>query len=209
MTDQTISTGKSATGNKSIREAAVIDRFLDAASDESFTPLYELFAPQVIAYYRARSCDSGLSEDLAQEVMLTVHRKASQIRDRALFRGWLFRIARHTLCRHYNRESHRIEMVSAENSVDHLAQVTREAGTPGFEFMHWMAFLDSRERELMALRYIEDWEYREIAKTKQMPIGTVQSRIFNAKKKLAPILTMRRRRNHQEENRPEWETRAA
>ncbi len=35
----------------------------------------------------------------------------------------------------------------------------KQAGTPAFEFLHWMAFLDSREREVMTLRFIEQWEY--------------------------------------------------
>ena len=42
-------------------------------------------------------------EDLAQEVMLIVYRKADQIRDRALFRAWLFKVARSLLCRHYGQ----------------------------------------------------------------------------------------------------------
>jgi DNA-directed RNA polymerase specialized sigma24 family protein len=54
-----------------------------------------------------------------------------------------------------------------------------------------MAFLDSREREVMKLRFIEQWEYHEIAAAHAIPIGTVQWRVFNAKKKLAPHLKTR------------------
>jgi DNA-directed RNA polymerase specialized sigma24 family protein len=64
-------------------------------------------------------------------------------------------------------------------------------GTAAFEFRHWMAFLDSREREALTLRFIEDWEYHEIAAAQSIPIGTVQWRVFNAKKKLAPLLRRR------------------
>ena len=49
------------------------------------------------------------------------------------------------------------------------------------------------EREALTLRFIEEWEYHEIAAAKAIPIGTVQWRVFNAKKKLAPHL--RRREN--------------
>ena len=51
-----------------------------------------------------------------------------------------------------------------------------------------MSFLDSREQEALTLRFIEEWEYHEIATAKAIPIGTVQWRVFNAKRKLAPIL---------------------
>ena len=51
--------------------------------------------------------------------------------------------------------------------------------------------LTPREREVMTLRFIEEWEYHEIAAAHAIPIGTVQWRVFNAKKKLAPYLTTR------------------
>ena len=46
-----------------------------------------------------------------------------------------------------------------------------------------------KERETMALRFIEQWEYHEIAAAKAIPIGTVQWRVFNSKKKLAAHLS--------------------
>ena len=54
-----------------------------------------------------------------------------------------------------------------------------------------MSFLDAHESEVMQLRFIEQWEYHEIAEAHAIPIGTVQWRVFNAKKKLAPHLTPR------------------
>jgi DNA-directed RNA polymerase specialized sigma24 family protein len=44
----------------------------------------------------------------------------------------------------------------------------------------------------MMLRFVEEWEYHEIAAGKAIPIGTVQWRVFNSKKKLAPHLSPRR-----------------
>ena len=54
-----------------------------------------------------------------------------------------------------------------------------------------MAFLELREREALTLRFVEEWEYHEIAAAKNIPIGTVQWRVFNAKKKLALHLKSR------------------
>jgi DNA-directed RNA polymerase specialized sigma24 family protein len=51
-----------------------------------------------------------------------------------------------------------------------------------------MEFLEPREREALILRFVEEWEYHEIAAAKRIPIGTVQWRVFNAKKKLLPHL---------------------
>jgi RNA polymerase sigma-70 factor (ECF subfamily) len=175
-----------------LHEEAVTKRFLEAPDEDSFTDLFNIFRPQLVAFYRARGCELGLAEDLAQEVMLTVYRKASQIRDRALFRAWLFKIARNALCRHYGKQARELDTVDLADVADRLVAASHKpAGTPASEFLHWMTFLDSREREVMTLRFIEQWEYHEIAAAHNIPIGTVQWRVFNAKKKLAPYLTTR------------------
>ena len=174
------------------RESAVAERFLEAPNEESFSDLFKTFSPQLVAFFRARGCALALAEDLAQEVMLAVHCKAAQIRDRNLFRAWLFKIARNALCRHYGKQAREVETVDMTDAADRLAAAGQKpAGTPAFEFLHWMAFLDLQEREAMKLRFIEQWEYHEIAAAQSIPIGTVQWRVFNAKKKLAPYLTAR------------------
>src|SRR5580698_9125791 len=172
-----------------VRECGVIERFLVSPGEESFADLFRIFSPQLVAFFRSRGCEVVLSEDLTQEVMLTVYRKAGQVRDRALFRAWLFKIARNTLCRHYRKQTHEVQTVNFEETTDRLAAVSGKAsGIPAFEFLHWMTLLDSGEREIMELRFIEQLEYHEIATARQLPIGTVQWRVFNAKKKLAPYL---------------------
>jgi RNA polymerase sigma-70 factor (ECF subfamily) len=174
------------------REGAVIERFLESPNEESFADVFRVFTPQLVAFFRSRGCLPASSEDLTQEVMLTVYRKAVQIRDRTLFRAWLFKIARNALCRQYGKQSREVETVDLENIAGRLvAASNKPAGTSAFEFHDWMTMLESREREALTLRFVEDWEYHEIAAAKQIPIGTVQWRVFNAKKKLAPHLKSR------------------
>jgi RNA polymerase sigma-70 factor (ECF subfamily) len=186
---KSVITNERTANQKLLREAAVIDKFLDTPSEESFDALFNMFTPQLVAVFRARSCEPALAEDLAQEVMLTVYRKAAQVRDRTLFRAWLFKVARNVLCRHYGKQTREVETVDLADAADRLVAASHKpAGTPAFEFMAWMAFLDPREREVMTLRFIEEWEYHEIAAAQAIPIGTVQWRVFNAKKKLAPYL---------------------
>jgi RNA polymerase sigma-70 factor (ECF subfamily) len=175
--------------DRTLRESAVIESFLESPNEESFADMFRVFTPQLVAFYRSRGCEFALSEELTQEVMLTVYRKAAQVRDRSLFRAWLFKIARNALCRQYGKKSREVETVDLANVAGCLvASSNKPAGTPAFEFHHWMAFLDSSEREALTLRFVEEWEYHEIAAAKKIPIGTVQWRVFNAKKKLAPHL---------------------
>ncbi len=169
-----------------------MENYLGAPSDESFAEVFKIFTPQLVAFFRARRCELSSAEDLAQEVMLTVHLKAAKIRDRKLFRTWVFKIAHSAFCRHYGRQTRGLETVNVEDVSYRLAaRADKSVGTPAFEFQHWMAFLTSSEREVMTLRFIEQWEYHEIAAAQAIPLGTVQWRVFNAKRKLAAFLAVR------------------
>jgi RNA polymerase sigma-70 factor (ECF subfamily) len=167
----------------------ILANFLQNPNDASFTELFNSFTKRLVAFFQARGCRWDQAEDLAQEVMFKVYCKASRIRDRRAFRGWLFKVANNALCEFYRKQTPEIETITLEG-----IQVSTGNTSPGghaFEFLHWMAFLDSREREVMRLRFLEHWEYHEIAAAQNIPIGTVQWRVFNAKKKLASHLAAR------------------
>ena len=167
------------------REAAATETFLESPNEESFTELFLTLTPQLLSFFRSHGCGMDLSEDLSQEVMLSVYRKAAQLRDRTRFRAWLFTIARHALYRHHGKHSPEVVTIDLQDIVDTR---TKPVGSSAFEFHHWMTFLESNEREALTLRFVEEWEYHEIAAAKAIPIGTVQWRVFNAKKKLATRL---------------------
>ena len=173
---------------RSMHEKRVTEQFLDAPDGLFFADLFRVLTPQLRAFFRTRGCGTAVAEDLAQEVMLTVHLKASQLRERKLFRAWLFKIARNALSHYYRKQAAEVETVDLADVADRLAASHMPAATPAFEFRRWTAFLNSREQELMRLRFIEQWEYHEIAAALAVPIGTVLWRVFNAQKKLAPYL---------------------
>jgi RNA polymerase sigma-70 factor (ECF subfamily) len=168
------------------RELEVADQFLDHPSEASFSELFRVFSPKLVAFFRKGGHEAAIAEDLAQEVMLKVYQKAWQIRDRRLFQAWLFQIARHAVCRHLTKLRREVPTVHLANVDSRFAAPTHSgAGSPAFEFWEWISLLEPREQDLMRLRFVEEWEYHEIASAHAIPIGTVQWRVFNLKKKLA------------------------
>ena len=172
-----------------LQECEIAERFLEQADDESFNAVFRVFSPQLVAFFRRRGHEKGIAEDLAQEVMLTVYRKAGQLRDHKLFRAWLFKVARNAECRHFAQRTREVPTVDVADISDFVPAPNRNPLGPATEFNDWMKFLDAQERETMALRFIEEWEYHEIAAAQAIPIGTVQWRVFNSKKKLAVHLS--------------------
>src|ERR1700692_4888567 len=112
---------KSIAINRSMHEERMTERFLDAPDELSFADLFRVFTPQLLAFFRTRGCGTSVAEDLAQEVMLTVHLKASHLRERKWFRAWLFKIARNTLNHHYRKQAAEVETVDLADVADRLA----------------------------------------------------------------------------------------
>src|SRR5215475_2713651 len=102
-------------------EIAASQRFLDAPDENSFADVFKIFTPQLVAFFRARGC-KRMAEDLAQEVMLTVYRKAGQVRDRSLFRAWLFKIASNAACRHFAQRTREVPTVDVADIGEFLTE---------------------------------------------------------------------------------------
>src|SRR5580658_6882885 len=136
------------------REAGLINRFLDAQDGESFDGLFVSFTPRLVAFFRTRGC--GLvAEDLAQEVMLTVYRKAGQVRDHGLFRAWVFKIARNALSRYFSTRTREVGTVDLSEVPEGLAAISpTNSGGTAFEFNDWMHFLNNPEKEALTLRFV-------------------------------------------------------
>jgi RNA polymerase sigma-70 factor (ECF subfamily) len=173
------------------QESEVAEEFLDQADERSFNALFRVFAPQVVAFFQKRGHERDVAEDLTQEVMLTVYRKAGQLRDHRLFRAWLFKIARHTACRYFAQRTRQVPTVDLAEMTELLPALNHGPCGPASEFAEWMKFLEPHEREAMTLRFVEEWEYHEIAAAQAIPIGTAQWRVFNSKKKLSVHLSPR------------------
>jgi len=182
---------------RDLQESEIVERFLRQADDDSFNAVFRVFSPQLVAFFRRRGFENGNAEDLAQEVMLTVYRKAGQVRDHKLFRAWLFTVARNTACRQFAQRTREVPILDVTDIIDFLPAPNRNPVGPASEFNEWMKFLDAPEREAMTLRFVEDWEYHEIAAVQSIPVGTAKWRVFNSKKKLAahlsPVCDLNRR----------------
>jgi len=158
----------------------IVVRFLDDPKPETYAELFRLLVPQVFRYFRVRGCDHALAEDLAQEVMLALYRRREQLKNRDLFRPWLFQIARNTLLQHIRQRSRR-------PVTEELQEIPAAPGDPlaKVQFSEWMQHLDAEEREMVRLKYVDGMEFHEIARTLEKPQGTVQWKVFQAVKKLA------------------------
>ncbi len=158
----------------------------------AFTKLFDHFAPRVKTYMLRLGAAPHVAEELAQETLLMVWRKASLFDPAgASAAGWIYTIARNLRRDRLRRENHPAETMpdlsfQAEDvlppdavldSID-LEMRVRTA----------MAHLSDDQMRVVKLSFFEDKPHAEIASTLQIPLGTVKSRLRLAMKRLRDLL---------------------
>lgn len=131
------------------------------------------------------------AEDIAQEAFLRAFRAIDQFRGESDVRGWLYRIARNlalnTVTRGREIPRSEVETPPTNRSPEseflrrHSIDLVREA----------IVDLPSAIREPLILREYEDLSYEDIATRLGIPLNTVRTRIFRAKKALERALEER------------------
>jgi RNA polymerase sigma-70 factor (ECF subfamily) len=168
-----------------VEEQQAIRSFLSSPTDESFCALFTTIYPRVRSYFLARHLDELTAEDLAQAVLFKVYQKSSELKDPALFYGWLFAVARNELLQHWRQQQARIKTVEPGPLADIF--MTEPDKLSQLQFMEWLSLLEPNERELVLLRFGEGLTYEELATALDIPLGTVESRLFALRKKLLRI----------------------
>ncbi len=127
--------------------------------------------------------DRHAAEDVAQETFLRAYRAAPRLHTDADVRAWLYRIAVNTALNELRsrgrraRAVARLETPGVDDPTDERA--TRSAVADALDR------LPDRLRVPVVLRYYLDWPHAEIAKALRVRIGTVKSRLHDARRLLA------------------------
>jgi RNA polymerase sigma-70 factor (ECF subfamily) len=129
------------------------------------------------------------AEDVAQEALLRAHRRFEGLRERTRFRTWLvrisFRIALDRLRAIKRRQVREAQWV-LENS--RIAAHQGENAEFQRQFDHAMDELPEKQRLVLFLAAMEGHTLEEVSLLLAVPIGTVKSRLFFARKTLAEKL---------------------
>ena len=135
-------------------------------------------------------------DDLAQEVFVRAYRFLGNFRGESSFRSWLYRVAINVTRTHRLRRT-RQQAVWADSGEGTTASVIESHSE--VDDLEWkyvrreliaraLASLPADLRESVVLRDVHGFEYQEIADAMGVPLGTVESRIFRARKRLRPLL---------------------
>lgn len=155
---------------------------------QAFGHLFDHFAPRLKSFMLRRGADGGLAEEVVQEAMINVWRKAHLFDPaKAAPSTWIFTIGRNV---HIDlvRRATRPELdpddpgLVPEAAPDAPALISRDQNA--VLVGRAIAALPGEQRDVLKMAFFEEKPHREIAEELDIPLGTVKSRIRLALKRM-------------------------
>lgn len=156
------------------------------------------FAELVDAHYQALfrfgislTRDSDRAADLVQETFCIWAAKGGQLRDRSKAKTWLFTTLHREFLGQRRRASRYSDEPLDEETTEGLVgpEDDAERQMDGHRAMELLGSLDEVYRAPLALFYLQQHSYKEIAEILEVPIGTVMSRLSRGKDVLRRRMT--------------------
>ncbi len=163
-------------------------------SESAFSKLVEEYAPLVYSVARAVMGNHSMVDDVVQEVFIRVYTRLDTFRGDSKFSTWIYRIARnraldsvHDMNRITDSNVDEIQLESREASPSRLC----EMGELRSHLDELISGLSRNHRLVIELRYMGEKSYLEIAEIMDIPVGTVKTYLFRAKKELARMVALK------------------
>lgn len=187
----------------SIQAQPVVDekqiaRCIAAGDREALAELYCNYQRTLFNYLLQLTPDYGLAEEILQDTLVAVWKSAYRFEGRSSLKTWLIGIARRQA---HNTLRQRQLPLSDETELEGL--VAKDPEPEAFTLASFArdelaaAFreLAPLHREVLVLVFVQELSYQEVASILETPVGTVKSRICNARRALRALLDAREEAN--------------
>jgi RNA polymerase sigma factor (sigma-70 family) len=163
-------------------------RAIAAGDRRAFETLYARHRQPLWSFIRQFVADAQLAEEVLQDTLVALWRSAGSFRGEAQVSTWLFAIARRQAYTHLRRRrpvpvdaTEGAPVADPEPSPDRVVAARDELQ----RVSGWLGELSTELRETLLLALAGDLSYPEIAEVLGVPLGTVKSRVANARRQLA------------------------
>jgi RNA polymerase sigma-70 factor (ECF subfamily) len=190
-----LSAGRAAV---SLAEASGLDaaecmaRIVGERDRTAFKLLFLAYAPKVKTYLIRHGASAAQAEELAQEALLTLWRKAHYYNpERASVAAWLFTIARNLRIDAIRKEQSAMVYALAAPPAEEMQdspEDDRQAAERETRLREAVRILPAEQMEVVRLSFFSDKAHAEIARELSLPLGTVKSRLRLAVTRLRSVL---------------------
>jgi RNA polymerase sigma-70 factor, ECF subfamily len=150
----------------------------------AFAQLVRAHQAQVWRFLSHLLGDPSLAEDVTQETFLKVYRKLDSFQFRSRFSTWVLAIARNAGVDALRRNRRK----RVDLDVDQLDDPLARSSPSRLELETAIASLAPKLREAFLLVEVMGLSYEEVARILGIPVGTVKSRLYHARRHLVEWL---------------------
>lgn len=173
--------------------AALIRAVATSRDRAAFAALFSHYAPRVKAFLQRRGADTAQAEELAQETLLAVWRKADQFDPRrATAAAWIFAIARNLRIDVLRRTRRAVPALAPDPTDDPPPSMPADAfliaDQRARRLREAIAALPAEQSEALRLAYFDERSHSEMESALAIPLGTVKSRLRLALARLRAAL---------------------
>lgn len=158
---------------------------------QALSELYARYQRVLFAYLLQLTPDYGLAEELLQDTLVAVWKSAHSFEGRSSVLTWLIGIARrqaHNTLRQRRIPLTDLSEVECLPATDLEPEQVALAGVARAELTAAFRRLAPVHREVLLLTFVQELSYQETATILEVPVGTVKSRLSNARRALRVLL---------------------
>lgn len=170
-----------------VNERELVER-CRLGDEGAFRELIDRYKNLVFALVARTVPDRSRADDLAQDVFLRIHRGLPYFRGDARLSTWIYRIVAN-VCAQDDRPAATVSL------DDDRVQVQRSGLDRRFADLELrdrlekaITRLPANYRLLIAGCYLQDVRYEDLAEALQLPLGTVKTQLYRAKRQLRHLL---------------------
>jgi RNA polymerase sigma-70 factor, ECF subfamily len=164
---------------------------------DAFERLVERYSVKIFHLAFSMIGNETPAEDLAQEVLLRIWKGLPGYHGGASLSTWIYTITRNTCLTELRRRAQHptisLDEPDGAGVMDRLPALQSSDPEPGLEtdVRHMLGQLPEKYRQVITLFYLEKKSYEEVAALLGLPLGTVKTFLYRAKKELLKINSRR------------------
>lgn len=154
-----------------------------------FESIVKLYRENLILFIQQYVSDYQIAEDISQDVFVKIYLKKPHYSPKALFKTWLYTIAKREAINYINKNKHRAD--AQEETVEGVEEDYLEAiiaDERKIALHHALDELYIEYRRALYLLYFEDLSVKDIALLLNKKPRQISDMIYNAKKTLTAII---------------------
>lgn len=172
-----------------MKEEENILKLIAEGDRKAFALLYAQYSSLVYNLALSFCSDSGLAEDITQEVFTKIFRYAGKFEGRSSVKTWIYRIAVNTSLQSNKRPRNRpFEILRDEPSMQGHPGIELEKREKAAELKKAIDQLPENQKVAFTMSFIEELPRQEVADLMEISLKATESLLQRAKKKLREIL---------------------